>query len=382
MTLAGDLGPDRELSAVTRGVNRAGPHLGFGIGPVQSVHWGFFGLIPKVLQLLASRWRILSGQTVKLDVVRVLGAMTTALITHPACLEHAPPPGHPERAERLRAVLNALESEEFRGLQRIEAPQATRDEIARVHSESYVDAMLESVPVNGYAAIDADTILSPGSGEAALRAAGSAVHGVNLVMSSAVKNAFCAVRPPGHHAEPNQAMGFCMFNSVAIAARHARSVYGLKRVAVVDFDVHHGNGTQAAFAADANLFYASTHQMPLYPGTGLASEKGVGNILNCPLPAGAGSRQFRASISDSVIPALEKFRPELILISAGFDAHRADPLANLQLEDVDFGWVTKELCAFAGRVCGGRVVSALEGGYDLDALASSARAHVWALMRA
>jgi len=308
--------------------------------------------------------------------------MTTVLITHPACLEHAPPPGHPERPERLKAVLSALESKEFSGLQREVAPLATREELARVHSESYIDAIFESVPKHGYVAIDADTILSPGSGKAVLRAAGSVVHGVNLVMTGRAKNGFCAVRPPGHHAEPRQAMGFCVFNSVAIAAEHARSVHGLKRVAVMDFDVHHGNGTQAAFWNDANLFYASTHQMPLYPGTGAANEKGAGNILNCPLPPGSDSRYFRAIISGSVIPALEKFRPELLLISAGFDAHRADPLANIELEDDDFEWVTAELCALAARVCEGRVVSALEGGYDLEALASSARAHVRALMAA
>ncbi len=307
--------------------------------------------------------------------------MTTALISHRTCLGHEPPPGHPERAERLRAVLDALGSQEFGGLQREEAPAATRAQLALVHAKSYVDAVLDSVPAEGFAVIDADTVLSPGSGEAALHAAGSAVHGVNLVLSGAVRNVFCAVRPPGHHAEPNQAMGFCLFNNVAIGASHARSVHGLKRVAVVDFDVHHGNGTQAVFENDANLFYASTHQMPLYPGTGAASAHGIANnILNCPLPPGADSRYFRAIISDSVLPALEKFRPELILISAGFDAHRNDPLAQIQLEDEDFGWVTSELCALAGRVCAGRVVSALEGGYDLGALASCARAHVRALM--
>ena len=309
--------------------------------------------------------------------------MTTALITHPACLWHAPPPGHPERPERLRAILDALESKEFSGLQRESAPAATREQIVRVHPKSYVRALFDSVPAEGYAAIDADTVLSPGSGEAALRAAGSTVYGVDLVISGAAKNVFCAVRSPGHHAEPNKAMGFCLFNNVAIGAAHAQYVHGLKRVAVMDFDVHHGNGTQAAFEGNVNLFYASTHQMPLYPGTGAASERGIANnILNCPLPPGAGSRYFQAIISDSVLPALEKFRPELILISAGFDAHRADPLANIELEDEDFGWVTRELCALAGRLCGGRVVSALEGGYDLDALASSSRAHVRALMEA
>ena len=274
--------------------------------------------------------------------------MTTVLITHSACLKHAPPPGHPECPERLSAVLDALGSKEFGGLQRETAPAATREQIVRVHPKSYVDAMLNSVPMEGYAVVDADTVLSPGSGEAVLRAAGSAVHGVNLVISGKVQNAFCAVRPPGHHAEPNQAMGFCVFNNVAIAAQHARSVHGLKRVAVVDFDVHHGNGTQTMFERDANLFYASTHQMPLYPGTGLPSEHGIANnILNCSLPPGADSRYFRAIISDSVLPALEKFCPELILISAGFDAHRADPLANIRLEDEDFGWVIPRRAAEA-----------------------------------
>jgi acetoin utilization deacetylase AcuC-like enzyme len=309
--------------------------------------------------------------------------MTTALVSHPACFAHETPPGHPESPARLRAVLDALGSKEFSGLQRVDAPAATRDQLALVHAKNYIAAVLASVPVEGFAAIDADTVLSPGSGEAALRAAGSAVHGVNLVMSGAAANVFCAVRPPGHHAEPNKAMGFCLFNSLAIGARYARSVHGLKRLAVMDFDVHHGNGTQAAFENDANLFYASTHQMPLYPGTGFPDQHGVAdNILNCPLPPGADSRCFREVISASVIPALEKFRPEMLFISAGFDAHRDDPLAQIRLEDEDFGWVTGELCALAGRVCGGRVVSALEGGYDLEALAACARAHVRALMAA
>jgi acetoin utilization deacetylase AcuC-like enzyme len=258
----------------------------------------------------------------------------------------------------------------------------TEDQLAKVHAEAYVSGVLAAVPEEGYAVFDADTVLSPGSGEAALHAAGSAVHGVDLVLQGGADNAFCAVRPPGHHAEPNRAMGFCVFNNAAIAARHARSVHGLNRVAVVDFDVHHGNGTQAAFERDPSVFYASTHQMPLYPGTGSAEEKGAGNVLNCPLPPGAGSRAFRLVIEASVIPAVEAFEPELLLISAGFDAHRADPLAALEFETDDFGWVTAELCALAKRVCRGRVVSVLEGGYDLAALASSTQAHVRALMTA
>ncbi|MGQ0741803.1 MAG: histone deacetylase family protein [Alphaproteobacteria bacterium] len=308
--------------------------------------------------------------------------MTTVLITHPACLGHAPPHGHPERADRLEAVLEALQGPEFAGLEQVSAPLATEEQLAKVHAKSYVAAVLASVPKDGYAVLDADTILSSGSGEAALRAAGSAVHGVDLVMSRQASNAFCAVRPPGHHAEPVRAMGFCVFNNAAVAVRHACSVHALNRVAVVDFDVHHGNGTQAAFERDPKVLYVSTHQMPLYPGTGAAEEKGAGNILNCPLPPGAGSREFLALIRNYVIPALEAFGPELLVISAGFDAHRADPLAGLELETEDFGWVTTELCALATRVCGGRVVSVLEGGYDLGALASSAAAHVRALLEA
>ncbi|MDY0884226.1 histone deacetylase family protein [Dongia soli] len=308
--------------------------------------------------------------------------MTTALVTHPACLEHDTGPGHPERIDRLRAVLSALSGPEFAALQHIEAPLAARAAISRVHGKDYVEAVLGAIPDHDYAMLDSDTILSPGSGQAALRAAGATMAAVDMVASSQVKNAFCAIRPPGHHAEATRAMGFCLFNNVAIAAAHARAAHGWERVAVVDFDVHHGNGTQHMFEADPNLFFASTHQMPLYPGTGAARETGCGNICNAPLQPGAGSAEFRAAMSEIILPAVEAFRPDLLLISAGFDAHRADPLANLAFETEDFGWATKELTALADRCCEGRVVSTLEGGYDLKALAESAAAHVAALMAA
>ena len=308
--------------------------------------------------------------------------MTTLLVTHSACLEHETPPGHPECVARLRAVLGALETEDFALLQRAEAPRASREQIARVHPMSHIERIESAVPAEGFRRIDADTAMSPGSGEAAFRAAGAVVYAVDEVMAGRARNGFCAVRPPGHHAEPETAMGFCLFNNIAIGALHAHEAHGRKRVAVVDFDVHHGNGTQAAFETNPDLFYASTHQWPLYPGTGRAGEYGVGNILNRCLQPGAGSAEFRAAISDVIIPALEQFRPDFIFISAGFDAHISDPLANLRLTDEDYGWVTAELVKTADRLCGGRVVSALEGGYDLQALASSARAHVKALMLA
>ena len=308
--------------------------------------------------------------------------MTTLLVTHSACLEHETPPGHPECADRLRAVLGALETEEFALLQRVEAPRATREQIARVHSISHIERVGACVPGEGFRRIDADTALSPGSGEAAFRAAGAVVHAVDEVMAGKARNGFCAVRPPGHHAEPETAMGFCLFNNIAIGALHAREAHGCERVAVVDFDVHHGNGTQAAFETDPNLLYASTHQWPLYPGTGRASEHGLGNIYNRCLQPGAGADEFRAAITDAIIPTLERFRPDFIFISAGFDAHMADPLANMRLTDEDYGWVTAELVRAATRLCEGRVVSALEGGDDLKALAESARAHVKALMLA
>jgi acetoin utilization deacetylase AcuC-like enzyme len=308
--------------------------------------------------------------------------MTTAFFTHAACLEHDTGPGHPERRQRLEAVLLALAEPEFAALDRREAPRAEIDQIARVHDRAYVEELLARVPQRGWAALDGDTAMSPGSGEAALRAAGAMVAAVDLVMGKGADNAFCAVRPPGHHAESDMAMGFCLFNNVAIGAAHACAKYGIKRVAIVDFDVHHGNGTQHIFEHDAQVFYASTHQMPLYPGTGARAERGIGNVCNAPLPAFAGGDAFRDAYEEIVLPALERFQPELLLISAGFDAHRADPLASLELEAEDFAWVTEKLVELAATHCQGRVVSTLEGGYDLGALAESTAAHVGALMGA
>ncbi|HTZ77483.1 MAG TPA: histone deacetylase family protein [Stellaceae bacterium] len=308
--------------------------------------------------------------------------MTTLLYTHPACIAHDPGEFHPESPERLRAVLAALEADVFITLDRREAPRAEIDDIARVHPRDFVEALLAAVPEEGHVGIDPDTILSPASGEAALRAAGAVCAAVDAVVAGEASNAFCAVRPPGHHAEPHRAMGFCLFNSVAIGAQRARAVHGLERVAVVDFDVHHGNGTQAAFETDPSLFYASTHQSPLYPGTGAESEHGVGNVVNVPLRPMAGSAEFRRGVERSILPALEEFRPSLVIISAGFDAHRRDPLAQLMLVEEDYTWVTERLADVARRHAEGRLVSSLEGGYDLGALAASAAAHVRALMAA
>ena len=309
--------------------------------------------------------------------------MTTALVTHSACLYHETPPGHPESADRLRAVLHALDDKAFAALAREEAPPAAREELARVHPTFYIDAVLNAVPERGYASLDPDTHVSPGSGDAALRAAGALVAGVDRVMSGKVQNAFCAVRPPGHHAEPTRAMGFCLFNNVAVGALHARARHGLKKIAVVDFDVHHGNGTQVMFEEDEALFFASTHQMPFYPGTGRVHERGRAlNIHNRPLDPGDGSHEFRQAWDNTLLPALDVFGPDFVFISAGFDAHRRDPLANLNLTEADFAWVTEKVCAIAKARCAGRVVSTLEGGYDLKALADSSVAHVKALMAA
>ena len=306
--------------------------------------------------------------------------MTTLLYSHPACLDHDPGRHHPESPARLRAVLTALDDPEFARAERREAPQAALDDLMRVHPRRHLEVVLGAVPKTGHVGIDADTVLSPASGEAALRAAGAVVAAVDAVMARAADNAFCAVRPPGHHAEPQRAMGFCFFNNAAVGALRAREVHGLARVAVVDFDVHHGNGTQAAFEADGSLFYASTHQYPLYPGTGGLNETGVGNILNAPLRPMSGSSQFRSALTQRVLPALDAFRPELVVVSAGFDAHKNDPLAQLMLDEGDYTWVTERLLEIAYRHAEGRLVSTLEGGYDLAALASSTAAHVRVLM--
>jgi acetoin utilization deacetylase AcuC-like enzyme len=306
--------------------------------------------------------------------------MPTLLYTHPACLEHNPGDFHPESPARLEAVLGALQAPEFAALERREAPKAAVDDLARVHPRGFVEALLAAIPQSGLAGIDADTIICPRSGEAALRAAGAVTAAVDAVMNGEAKSAFCAVRPPGHHAEPARAMGFCLFNNVAVGAARARALHGIARVAVIDFDVHHGNGTQAMFEREADLFYASTHQSPLYPGTGAASERGVGNIVNVPLRPMSGSAEFRRSVEQLILPALDEFRPELLMISAGFDAHRRDPLAQLNLVEDDYSWVTERLLDCARRHAQGRAVSTLEGGYDLGALAASAAAHVRALM--
>jgi acetoin utilization deacetylase AcuC-like enzyme len=307
--------------------------------------------------------------------------MTTLLVTHPECIEHDPGFGHPEAPARLSAVLAALDAPEFTGLARREAPLGNDADIVRVHGSSFAPALLSRVPQAGHAALDADTIMSP-AGRAALRAVGAVTSAVDAVMRGEAQNAFCAIRPPGHHAEPAQAMGFCLFNSIAIAARHAQAAHGITRVAIVDFDVHHGNGTQAVAEQDPSLFFASSHQCPLYPGTGSAEETGMGNVVNVPLRAGTEGGCFRRAFEARILPALDAFAPELLLVSAGFDAHRADPLAGLELEEQDFAWVTTRLAEAASRHARGRLVSVLEGGYDLKALASSAAAHVSALMKA
>ncbi len=309
--------------------------------------------------------------------------MAVALVTHPACLEHDAGFGHPECSDRLRSVLRALDAASFPGLLRLEAPRAAADELARAHPPDYVRAILAIRPDPGeLVRLDPDTAMNAGSAEAALRAAGGAVAGVDAVMEGRGRAAFVATRPPGHHAEPSRPMGFCLFNNAAVAAHHARARWGLRRVAVVDFDVHHGNGTQAMFAADPDLFYGSSHQSPCYPGTGRASERGVAdNIVNAPLPPGSDGVAFRAAWRDVILPALDDFAPELLIVSAGFDAHAADPLAELQVETEDFAWLTSELVGVADRRCGGRIVSVLEGGYDLAALAQSVQVHVRALMR-
>lgn len=305
----------------------------------------------------------------------------TALYTHPACLLHENASIHLENPARLEAILAELAKPDYKALNRLEAPRAVPDQIARVHDRSYVEAIFASVPKSGYAALDPDTALAPGSGEAALRAAGAVTAAVDAVMGGAVRNAFCAVRPPGHHALPGAAMGFCIFNNIAIGAAQALAVHKLERIAVVDFDVHHGNGTETWAARQKEVLFISSHQFPLWPGSGQASDKGpLGNILNIPLPPGASGADFSTAMKSLALPRLESFAPEMILISAGFDAHRADPLANLRLDENDFGWITGELVKLADRHCKGRIVSTLEGGYDLNALAKSAGAHVKALM--
>ncbi len=304
-----------------------------------------------------------------------------ALFTHQACLAHDPGAGHPECPDRLRAIMAALDHPDFVSLLREQAPEAAFEQLTLVHPADYVQRLFALAPPEGdMIALDPDTVVGAGSLEAARRAAGGVIAGVDAVMEGWADAAFAAVRPPGHHAERNQAMGFCLFANVAIAAYHARRRWRLTRMAVVDFDVHHGNGTQHIFAADPDLFYVSSHQLPCYPGTGARSETGVGNIVNLPLDPGSGTREFRDAWEHIGLPALLAFEPELLLISAGFDAHRADPLAQLRLDTADFGWITDRLSAVAAACCEGRIVSVLEGGYDLTALAASTALHVRRLM--
>ncbi|MFV8834554.1 histone deacetylase family protein [Aquisalimonas sp.] len=305
--------------------------------------------------------------------------MQTWIITHESCTQHDTGPGHPESAQRLEAVLTRLRQSPFETLTWAEAPRAEREQLLRVHDAGYVDRTFAAIPSRGYDALDGDTVICPASGEAALRAAGAVCAAVDRVMAGDARRVFCAVRPPGHHAEPDHAMGFCLFNNVAVAATYAQAAHHLERVAVVDIDVHHGNGTQTMFAGRRGLFYASTHEHPLFPGTGRGPIPGAPNIHNVPLPPMTDSDTFRDAFRQDVIPALRAFGPELVFISAGFDAHRADPLANMELDERDLAWATREIVEVANRFSNGWVISTLEGGYNLRALADGVAAHILAL---
>src|SRR5262245_40006660 len=305
----------------------------------------------------------------------------TLLITHPACLEHLTPPGHPERPERLRVIERVLEHEKFMFLLREQCPRADLKIIALCHPEKYIEGIRRAVPQTGFVQLDDDTVLSAGSFEASLRAAGGAILAVDEVMSGKEKNPFVAIRLAGHHAEASTAMGFCLFNNAAIAVRHARRRYGAERAAIVDFDAHHGNGSQQIFWSDRTVMYCSSHEMPLFPGTGEWSECGeYNNVVNVPLQAGDGGETFREALDIAILPRLQDFSPDLIVISAGFEAHMLDPLANLMLSEADFGWATYKIMEIADLKSAGKVISVLEGGYALRSLASSVAEHVAALM--
>lgn len=306
--------------------------------------------------------------------------MKTALLTHADCLGHVTPQGHPERVARLEHILHALEPLE---LNRVTAPLAADDDLLRVHPESHIREIRRTRPAEGFAQIDGDTFMSPGSVDAAYRAAGAVVRAVDMVLGGEAPNAFCAIRPPGHHAETETAMGFCLFGNAALAAKHALDHHGLARVAVVDFDVHHGNGTQDLLWDEKRALVITSQQMPLWPGSGRPDETGAyETVLNIPLAPGTGGAEMHAAYEALAFPRLRAFKPELIIISAGFDAHQDDPLANLNWSTGDFAWITAELCKIADEVCDGRIVSTLEGGYDLNALADATRAHVQELMKA
>lgn len=313
--------------------------------------------------------------------VELYAVMTTLFITHTDCLRHDPGPGHPESPARLQAVMEVLSAPEFAALTRLEAPFGTLEQITRIHPANYVDHMLAQVPENEVVWLDSETYLSPGSGLAILRTVGGVCAAVDAVVTGTANNAICALRPCGHHAEPERAMGFCIFNGAAIAAAHAREVHGLQRVAVVDFDVHHGNGTQAALRGKEGYFYASAHQSPLYPGTGSRNDNVPGHIRNVPIPRKTIGARYRVLVERELFPELVAFQPELIILSAGFDAHWRDPLAELRLNNQDFAWLTRRLMEVAQASAGGRIVSLLEGGYDLEALRSATAAHVRTLMQ-
>lgn len=306
--------------------------------------------------------------------------MKTLYYNHPDYLFHETGTGHPECADRLRSIATALDAPQFADLTRVSPPLGTEQQIMLIHPLFHIEAIRTAIPEQGEYYLDNDTVLSPGSEKAAFRAVGAVCDAVDKVMTGQADNAFCAIRPPGHHAEPGLAMGFCLFNNVAIAASYARRHYHVERIAIVDFDVHHGNGTQAAFYNQPDVLYASSHQMPHYPGTGYPTESGAGNIINVPLAAGDTGVEFRQKYNGIILPALRQFKPDLVFISAGFDAHRDDPLASTGLEEDDFRWITHELMDIAGCYCGGKIISALEGGYNLEALAASVAVHVKTLM--
>ena len=306
--------------------------------------------------------------------------MTTRLYTHDLSVEHITPPGHPERPDRIRALDKALSAPKFDTLERIDAPRGNVDYFSLAHPEAFIERLIEAIPEEGIVKVDADTCASPKSWEAVLHVNGATMDAVDAIIKGEANNAFVAMRPPGHHAEKQTAMGFCLVNNVAIAARYAQQEHGLERIAIVDWDVHHGNGTQDIFYEDETVLFASTHQMPLYPGSGAVSETGVGNIVNAPLRAEDGGQHFREAFRERILPEIDAFAPDMIFISAGFDAHHLDPLANINLVEDDFDWATGKIMDLSEKHCDSRILSLLEGGYDLQGLAQSGATHVNRLM--